>query len=245
MSENLLITGGNGRLGSHIKELFPNAQYPTRSELNILSQDSINNYFKQNKVEQVLHLAALTNVRTCAQDKELAYETNVLGTERMLSASLKNEVKHFLYLSTACVFQGLGEVEFYDENSVPHPKNYYGLTKYLAEQQVSIRLKDKIKFHILRTNFTSMPWEYPKAFVDRFGTYLFANQVAAGIKDIFDNNPEKNLIHICGDKKMSMFDYAKLGGSQVEPLTIEEYEGPELTVNMSLKTVNWKPYTIA
>jgi hypothetical protein len=39
-----------------------------------------------------------------------------------------------------------------------------------------VKTYNSISMHtiVVRTNFTSMPWEYPKAFTDRFGTYLFA-----------------------------------------------------------------------
>lgn len=62
----------------------------------------------------------------------------------------------------------------YDEDSLPNPKHYYGLTKLLAEEIVKSYNAEHFKTIVTRTNFTTMPWEYPKAFTDRYGTYLFA-----------------------------------------------------------------------
>ena len=60
-------------------------------------------------------------------------------------------------------------------------KNFYALTKLIAEHEVN-----KLPNHIIiRTNFVpKKTWPYPKAFTDRYGTYLFADQVAQGIQDV-------------------------------------------------------------
>jgi hypothetical protein len=55
---------------------------------------------------------------------------------------------------------------------------------------------------IIRTNFTARKkWPYPKAFYDRFVTYLFEEDVADGIKE-FINSDIKGIVHIVGDKKI-------------------------------------------
>jgi nucleoside-diphosphate-sugar epimerase len=56
----------------------------------------------------------------------------------------------------------------YDEDSIPSPKHYYGMTKLIAEEIIKSYNSDNFQTTIARTNFTTMPWEYPKAFTDRF-----------------------------------------------------------------------------
>jgi hypothetical protein len=73
---------------------------------------------------------------------------------------------------------------------------------------------------------------------------LFPQGVAKGLKDIIMYNPANPIIHICGDKKLSMYEYAKAGGSNVAPLTLKEYKGPLLTINMSLTTKYWHLYKL-
>jgi len=84
---------------------------------------------------------------------------------------------------------------------------------------------------------------HPKAFTDRFGTYLFAENVASAIREIFDANIE-GAIHIVGDKKLSMYDLAKITTPSIKPMAIDEYQGPPLTMDMSLDTERWKKYTL-
>jgi len=238
-----LITGGNGYLGSQCKKVITGL-YPTRQELNVSDESSVRNYFKEHMVENVIHLAAVAKVVFSEHNKELVYKTNVLGTQYMLKYAKKYGVKNFIYLSTACVFSGEDE-GMYDEDSIPGPKHYYGWSKLIAEEMTKSHNTEDFRTIVVRTNFTRMPWEYPKAFTDRFGTYLFGSGVALGLKEILENKPNLSVIHLCGDKRMSMYEYAKLGGSKVDKMTFSDYkEGTPLTKNMCLKTKYWKTYDI-
>jgi len=128
----------------------------------------------------------------------------------------------------------------YTEKSIPYPENFYSLTKLLGEFEVN-RLPNAT---IIRTNFVPRkPWPYEKAFTDRFGTYLFADQVAKGVYDVIQENLT-GIVHIVGDKKMSVFELAQLTTPDIEPMIIQDYSGPKLTMDMSLDTVRWKKYKI-
>lgn len=244
IEEEILFTGGSGRLGKACKKIFPHAQYPNSLELNILKKESLENYFSKHRANVVIHLAAMAKIPFCEENKSIAYEVNVNGTRKILDISKINKVKHFIYLNTACIFPGTDESAMEDEDSIPNPKHYYGLTKYIAEEIAKTYNSPEMRVTIVRTNFTSMPWEYPKAFTDRFGTYLFAQGVAKGLKDIIEKKPKHPIIHICGDKKISMYDYATKGGSKVEPITMADYTGTPLTKNMSITSKYWRLYRL-
>ena len=97
---------------------------------------------------------------------------------------------------------------------------------------------------IIRTNFVARKkWPYEKAFTDRFGTYLFSDQVAKAISDVYYKKLN-GLIHIVGDKKISMYDLAKLTTPEIQPMTINDYDGPPLTIDMTLDSINWQKYKI-
>lgn len=235
-----LITGGTGALGSELKKLFPNSLAPTRQDLDITNKKEVFDYIKNNDIDTIIHTAALTSVRSCEENRPLTWETNVDGTKNLVDAILElNKNIYFIYVSTACVFDGHSGM--YKESSIPYPENFYALTKLVAEHEVN-KLSNYL---IIRTNFVSKKkWPYPKAFTDRFGTYLFADGVAQGIKDVHDSHLQ-GTVHIVGDKKMSMFELAKITTPQIEPMTIKEYSGPRLTMDMSLDTEKWKKYTIS
>jgi dTDP-4-dehydrorhamnose reductase len=169
----------------------------------------------------------------------MAWETNVRGTENLVDACLKHKPDvYFIYTSTACVFDG--EAGMYNEDSVPGPKNFYSFTKLVGEFAAK-----KIPNHlIIRTNFVAREkWPYPKAFTDRFGTYLFADDLARAIKDVVDSG-QNGILHVTGEEKMSMFELAKITTPNVQPISLKEYHGPPLTMDMSLDTIRWKKYKI-
>ena len=235
----VLITGGTGALGNALQKNFPENISPTHEELDITNKEAVLNFFQQHKIDTIIHTAAITKVRTCEKDKSLAWNVNVQGTKNLVDAVIKS--KHdinFIYVSTACVFDGHSGM--YTESSIPYPENFYSLTKLLGEREVN-KLEN---FLIIRTNFASKkPWPYPKAFTDRFGTYLFADTVAQGIYDV---KKEKltGIVHIVGDKKISIFEFAKITTPNIQPMTINDYSGPKLTMDMSLDTERWKKYKI-
>jgi dTDP-4-dehydrorhamnose reductase len=237
----VLITGGTGRLGKELVKVFPESLHPTRQELGIEDKSQVNNYISEKKPDVIIHTAAVTSVSSCEENRKKAYETNVGGTENLIAACLShNSSSRFVLISTACVFRG--DVGNYVETDLPYPKNYYALTKLLAECAVKY---SGLKFLIIRTNFVAREkWSYPKAFTDRYGTYLFASDVALAVKSMVEQKLS-GIVHVCGDKKMSMFELAKITTPNVGPMTLSEYHGVPLTVDMSLNSIRIEPFKIS
>lgn len=235
----ILITGVSGSLGSELKKIYPDSISPTHEDFDICDPSSVKRIFNNQKIDTLIHTAALTTVRGCEENKSQAMQINVQGTKNLVNElKISNPLAKFVYISTACVFDGYSEM--YVEKSIPYPKNFYSLTKLLGEYVVN-ELKNSL---IIRTNFVAKKkWPYPKAFTDRYGTYLFANQVAVGIKDTVDAD-KQGVIHIVGNKKISMFELAKLTTKDIQPMTLNDYSGPPLTIDMSLDTEEWKKYEL-
>jgi len=235
----ILITGGSGNLGSELKKIFKDCLCPTHEELDITNKIKVNQYFQNHEITTIIHTAAMTKIRSCEENKTLSWKTNVEGTQNLVDATnqLKNMPK-FVYLSTACVFDG--NTGMYKESDVPYPENFYALTKLIGEHEVT-----KLKNHIIiRTNFVAKEkWPYPKAFTDRFGTYLFAENVVTGIKELLETDID-GIVHIVGSKKLSMYELAKITTPSVKSMTIDDYHGPPLTMDMSLDTERWKKYPL-
>ena len=237
----VLITGGHGALGISLKNTFKDAFCPTHTEMDVTSPDSVNKTILGYKPDTLLHAAALVGIRECEENKQKAWLTNVGGTQNIVNALKKlNNNCYLIYMSTACVFAGEKE-KYYAEDDIPDPKNYYSLTKLCGELVVG-QYKNTC---VIRTNFVpKKQWKYPKAFVDRFGTYLFSDNVAKGIYDVYKKK-ETGIIHITGDKRISMYELALLAGSKnVGKMKLDEYDGPPLTIDMSLSTKRWKKYKI-
>lgn len=236
--KEILITGGTGKLGKELIKKFPESLHPRHSMMDITNEGDIIKFINNNKISLIIHTAAMTDVKKCQISHKEAWGVNVQGTQNLVKICLKiiPDVS-FFYISTPCVFDG--ENAPYDEDSVPNPKNYYGFTKAIAENIVSVLPNS----HIIRTNFISRGrWPFPKTFVDRFGTYLYSDQVASIIstnRDIFSHK----IVHICGNQKISMYQLAKISSSEVEEMTMEDIDLP-LTKDMSLISKHMAPYDL-
>jgi dTDP-4-dehydrorhamnose reductase len=249
--ERVLITGASGKLGRYVKEEFLNKNYRviplSRQELDVTNREKVFHYIEAYKPEIVIHLAALTSPPRCENNKELAWKTTVEGTINIIDEYEKYVPNgYFVLMSTPCVFSG--EEGNYHEESKPYPSNFYGFTKAIQE---SIVMRYKSKFLIIRSNFVPKEkWPYPKAFIDRFGTYLFAHQVAKGMREVIEANLT-GIVHIVGSKALSMYELARMcpDSEFVAPYTLAEYykENPnacKLTKDMRLVTIRWKPMRI-
>jgi dTDP-4-dehydrorhamnose reductase len=239
---NIIITGAGGKLGRELIRFFPGVLTPSIQEMDITDSKSVSDYILCNKPDLVIHLAAMTDIRKCEEDKEAAFKTNVLGTEYLLKACLSSNIGcRFVYISTASVFQG--DKGNYSEEDMPYPKNYYSLTKLLGEIVVQCH-GEGMDWLIIRTNFVHREkWSYPKAFTDRWGTYLFADDLAKAIKQVVDKRLT-GIIHVCGEEKLSMYELAKITTPDIQPMTLSEYSGPPLTQDMSLISKRIPPFKL-
>jgi dTDP-4-dehydrorhamnose reductase len=227
----LLITGGQGALGRELVRLHPGSMHPSHRELDITNGKAVMEFLRKEKPDRIIHCAALTGIRQCEEDKPLAWKVNVEGTENLVRASGKlGSEPYFTYISSACVFSG--DRGNYVESDVPDPKNYYALTKLMGE--AAVRYSGLERWLIVRTNFVPREkWRYPRAFKDRYGTYLFADEVAEAIKSITARKM-LGVVHVRGSRRLSMFQLASMTTPQVLPMTLDDYEGPPLTVDMTL-----------
>ena len=56
--------------------------------------------FCTNKVDVVIHTAALKHVEICNYNPNEAIKTNIYGTQNIVNASIENKVKNFMHIST-------------------------------------------------------------------------------------------------------------------------------------------------
>ena len=152
----ILITGGNGLVGSHFIENFDTGSKdnhiilsPTREELNITDEKSVENFFKLHKPDATVHFAAFTDVSEAEKErnnkKAPCWIINVEGTANLIrSASYQ---PYFIQVSTDVVFSGRKEKpgpyeEDYPTEENPNLLSWYGWTKKEAEKLVTNHLKN-------------------------------------------------------------------------------------------------------
>jgi nucleoside-diphosphate-sugar epimerase len=150
-SIKILITGAGGFLGYYIaRELVQNPNYEIISfsrnsydklkKINVEERlGDLKNYQEVenalNGIDWVIHTASMVGMWGKYED---FYQTNVVGTENIINASIKNNISKIVYTSTPSVVFGSDSLMGVDE-STPYPSKYfsfYAQTKAIAEQLV-------------------------------------------------------------------------------------------------------------
>jgi nucleoside-diphosphate-sugar epimerase len=128
----VLVTGGSGYLGTHVRQFFQAEDLSRRSQLDVLSPlDAA----RAGDFEVVIHLAA--HLSKNPADAELCFRTNIEGTVNLLRAMQPNSV--FIFASTKDVYGPHAD----DFNEVPEScsteyQNHSALewSKLIAERYV-------------------------------------------------------------------------------------------------------------
>jgi len=130
MNQKLLISGGNGFLGSHIVEKFISEKFDvtvvddlsTSKNINIpknakFIKNKIENYETTEKFDFVIHLAARPSPEDYINHPVDTLLSNSIGTLKMLEIARRGD-SIFMYTSSS---------EIYGEASIiPTPEDYYG-----------------------------------------------------------------------------------------------------------------------
>ncbi len=83
--------------------------------------------------DYIFHLAAQPGVRASwGQSFEIYIKNNILGTQRLLEACMKSDIKRLVFASSSSVYGDAKEMPIKEE-SVTKPLSPYGVTKLAAE----------------------------------------------------------------------------------------------------------------
>lgn len=150
----IFIAGGTGFLGNKLlKELKKKKLYKiitgsknkkSKIRLNLVLKKNLKKIIKLNP-DIIINCTALTNIEKCEKNKKLAFQTNTLITKNLVYISRKLDCK-LIHISTDHVYDSKKINNIEDKCNL---KNYYSITKRLAELEASKYYKSLI----LRTNF--------------------------------------------------------------------------------------------
>ena len=86
-----------------------------------------------NKIDSIMHLAAMAGVRPSIQDPTLYYDVNITGTGNLLERCRENGVKQFVFASSSSVYGNNEKVPFSETDRVDNPISPYAATKKSGE----------------------------------------------------------------------------------------------------------------
>ena len=239
----ILLTGGNGQLGTELRHLLDekglNYVSTDAQEMDITDEQATLAFIQELKPTVIYHCAAYTAVDKAEDEgKELDEKINVNGTENVAKAAKAVGAK-FVYISTDYVFDGTKKEGVYKETDTPNPQNEYGRTKLLGEQAVKDLLDE---YFIIRTSWVfgkyghnfvytmkRLAQTHPRLTVvdDQYGRPTWTRTLAEFMVYIIENNADYGIYHLSNENSCSWYEFAKeiLKETDVEvaPVTSAEY----------------------
>ena len=100
---------------------------------NLEAKEDIDQIFKENSPQRVIHLAAQAGVRYSIENPEVYVQSNIVGTFNILEGCRHNKVEHLVYASTSSAYGLNTNYPFSVRDNVSHPVSFYGATKIANE----------------------------------------------------------------------------------------------------------------
>jgi UDP-glucose 4-epimerase len=148
--KKILITGGNGFLGSHMTQhlisnnfevdVIDRKNHLINSKLEVNTNyigdlqnfKFINKILKNKKYDGVFHFAGSTNVGESNVNPIEYYKNNVTASLNLIEAMTKTKTNNLIFSSTASVY-GNNSSGVFKESDKTNPLNVYGQTKFIVE----------------------------------------------------------------------------------------------------------------
>ena len=224
---NILVTGGNGQLGSEIKELSISCTngsffFTDVSDLDITNYTAVAAFIKTNSIDVIVNCAAYTAVDKAESEPELADAINHLAVKNLAIIARERGAK-LIHISTDYVFDGTGHKP-YVETDTPNPQSVYGQTKLdgeLAMQAInpanSIIIRTSWVYSNFGSNFVKtmlrIGQEHKEISVvsDQIGSPTYACDLAKAILEILPQikNEQVAIYHYTNSGICSWSDFAK------------------------------------
>lgn len=286
---HILITGANGYLGQQLCKYFADKQYAVtatgRTERHIpknifvrwvpaelTSESKAVHLIQSTQPDVIIHTAAMSKPDECLHQPQAAYAHNVLATRYLVRAYLNLSLvaKRFIYLSSDFVFGNNGP---HAEEDKPAPLNYYGETKWLAEQELVPLQKDGSIVRPVFIYASVWPGIRPgfiqwvagsiqagktiRVVNDQYRTPTFAPDICAGIEQIILGR-QGGYWHLAGSEIVTPYDMAcsvaqqlKLAENLIIPVASDSFQDtvirPKtggLKIDKAVQILGYKPHLL-
>lgn len=252
-NENVLVTGADGFIGSHLTELLLSSGYKVRA----LSQyNSFNNWgwlegiehpslevvsgdvrdpdfcrYISKGIDTVYHLAALIAIPYSYVAPDSYVDTNVKGTLNILQAARDNDIKRIVVTSTSEVYGTAIQVPI-PENHPRQPQSPYSATKIAADAlALSFYNAFDLPVVIARPFNTYGPRQSARAIIPSI-----ISQIASGSREIMvgDLTPTRDFNFVTDTVR----GFLALGTTEgIEGQEINIATSTEISMEETLKTI--------
>lgn len=145
-------------------------------------------------VSTVIHLAAIVGDKACAQDEDLAVQTNWTSTVALARAAADQGVRRFVFASTCSVY-GEGREDVLTEDSPIRPLSLYAETRRHAEEGL-LELVGHREFEPALLRFGTVYGLSRRMRFDLVVNLLTMHAVCRGSVSIFGGSQWRPLVHV-------------------------------------------------
>lgn len=163
-SDKVLVTGLSGFTGRYVKrelegrgyEVYGLEYLTARNKVDLRDFESICSVMRLLRPDYIIHLAGISSV--VHEDSLSFYETNVIGTEKLLTATriYNPTIKLIVLASSANVYGVPVTAEPLCETSIPRPVTHYGISKLAMELVAKTYSKDLPMTIVRPFNYTGV-----------------------------------------------------------------------------------------
>jgi len=230
----------------------------------------IDRIFKKEKIEKVIHLAALAGVRNSLRDPRSYFDVNVMGSINLLEAAVKYKINNFVFASSSSVYGNNKKMPFSESDNVDTPISPYAASKKADE------LIAHAYHHIYGLNVTALrfftvygPWGRPDMalflFADAISrgkpinvfnrgrmsrNFTYIDDIVSGAITVLDKCHGYGVMNIGGDREETLMRYIevleKSLGKKAKKnlLPMQPGDVPSTVADIrKLKKLGWKPTT--
>ncbi len=153
--QKILITGAHGMVGRNIVEFHKSINYifltPSSKELNLLDNNSVDTYIKENRPDIIIHCAGIVGgiQANIANPVRFLSENTQMGLNIILCA-YKNGIKKFINMASSCMYprdaKNPLQEEFILKGEFESTNEGYALAKVISTRLCEYVVKENNEF---------------------------------------------------------------------------------------------------
>lgn len=216
----------------------------------------VDKIFQKEKIDKVVHLAAMAGVRYSLENPIIYADVNILGSIDLLEASVRHKIKNFVFASSSSVYGNNKKLPFSETDNVDQPMAMYAATKRADE------LMAYVYNHLYKLNITALrfftvygPWGRPDMALFKFTksilegktidvynygkmtrNFTYIDDIVSGIITVLDKCRGYDIVNIGGDREEKLTRYIEV---------IEKNIGKKAKKNLMPMQAGDVPATIA
>ena len=209
----------------------------------IRDKEALKEIFNENKIDVIVHLAAMAGVRPSIENPILYQDVNCMGTQNILEEMKSHSIKNLVMASSSSVYGNCKEVPFKEDMIVDFAISTYAATKKANEVMTHVYHK-LFNINVIMLRFFTVygPKQRPDLAINKFTRLMLNNEEIPMFGDgttsrdyTYIDDIVDGVIKSCKYtlENENIYEILNLGNSS--PISLKEM------INIIAKTLNVEP----